>query len=50
VFIVCASGKPVAEIQRALRERMGNDPDTELRIAADEQKKITRLRLERLFA
>jgi allantoicase len=49
VFVVCASGKPVDEIQRALLDRMGNDPDTELRVAADEQKKITRLRLERLL-
>ena len=50
VFLICASGKPAGEILRALRERMTNDPDTELRIAADEQKQITRLRLERLLA
>jgi len=29
---------------------MGNDAETEHRVAADEQKKITRLRLERLLA
>jgi allantoicase len=50
VFIVCASGKSAAEMLAALRARMGNDPDTELRIATDEQMKITRLRLERLLA
>ena len=30
------------------KERMQNDPDTELRRAADEQRKITELRLEKL--
>jgi allantoicase len=49
VFIVCASGKSAAEILQALRARMGNDPDTELRAAAEEQKQITLLRLERLL-
>jgi len=29
---------------------MCNNPEIELRIAADEQRKITRLRLEKLFA
>jgi 2-oxo-4-hydroxy-4-carboxy--5-ureidoimidazoline (OHCU) decarboxylase len=32
-----------------LKSRLTNDPDTELRIASDEQRKITRLRLERLL-
>lgn len=49
VFIVCASGRSATEMLAMLRERMANDPATELRIAADEQKKITRLRLERLL-
>ena len=31
-----------------LERRMGNDPETEIRIAADEQRKITRLRLMKL--
>jgi len=31
-----------------LRRRLGNDPAEELRVAAGEQAKITRLRLERL--
>jgi 2-oxo-4-hydroxy-4-carboxy-5-ureidoimidazoline decarboxylase len=33
-----------------LRQRLGNDPETELRVAAGEQARITRLRLERLLA
>jgi 2-oxo-4-hydroxy-4-carboxy--5-ureidoimidazoline (OHCU) decarboxylase len=32
-----------------LRERLKNDPATELDTAAAEQRKITRLRLERLL-
>ena len=32
----------------ALRRRMTNDPETELRVAAGEQAKITRLHLEKL--
>ncbi len=50
IFIVCATGKTAAEMLALLRERLGNDPDEELRIAAGEQAKITRLRLEKLLA
>ena len=50
IFIVCASGRNAAEMLAAARERLGNDPETELAIAAEEQRKITRLRLERLLA
>ena len=49
VFIVSASGKTAPEMLALLRDRLTNDPDTELRIAAGEQRRITRLRLERLF-
>jgi 2-oxo-4-hydroxy-4-carboxy-5-ureidoimidazoline decarboxylase len=48
IFIVCATGKTAAEMLAILRERLPNDPDTELSIAAAEQAKITRLRLEKL--
>ena len=50
VFIVCASGRTAAEMLDLLRERQGHDPSTELRVAAAEQAKITRLRLEKLLA
>lgn len=50
IFIVCASGKSAAEMLALLEARLDNDPALELRIAADEQRKITRLRLERLLA
>jgi OHCU decarboxylase len=45
IFIVCASGLDAETMLAALRERLGNDPWTELRIAAEEQAKITALRL-----
>jgi 2-oxo-4-hydroxy-4-carboxy-5-ureidoimidazoline decarboxylase len=49
IFIVCATGKTAAEMLDLLRGRLGNDSETEeLRIAAAEQAKITRLRLEKL--
>src|SRR5437867_645970 len=38
------------ELLGALRGRLSNDPATELRVAAEEQAKITRLRLDKLVA
>ena len=49
IYIVCASGRGADEILADLRSRMRNDPATELRVAAEEQRKITRLRLARLL-
>ena len=49
IFIVLASGKSAEEMLALARERLGNDPDLELRTAAEEQRKITRLRLEKLL-
>ncbi len=48
VFVVCATGKSAAEMLAILESRLDNDPETELRIAAGEQGKITRIRLEKL--
>jgi allantoicase len=50
IFIICATAKCAEEIQQELQRRLGNDRETELRIAAEEQRKITRLRLEKLLA
>jgi allantoicase len=50
VFLICATGKSTEEILSSLRARLSNDPDVELRVAAEEQRKITRLRLEKLLA
>jgi 2-oxo-4-hydroxy-4-carboxy-5-ureidoimidazoline decarboxylase len=45
IFIVCATGKSGDEMLALLERRLDNAPDEELRIAAAEQAKITRLRL-----
>jgi allantoicase len=50
VFLICATGKTSEEILASLKKRLPNDPEAELRIAAEEQRKITRLRLEKLLA
>ena len=49
VFIISAAGKTAPEIGAALRARLKNDAATELSIAAAEQRRITRLRLEKLL-
>ena len=50
IFIVCASGRSAEEMLSLARQRLANDPDRELSLAAEEQRKITRLRLEKLLA
>jgi allantoicase len=50
VFIVCASGKSAREMLGLLEARLHNPPELELGVAAAEQAKITRLRLERIGA
>jgi len=49
IFIVCATGRPAGEMLDLLRARLPNDPVREVRLAAGEQAKITRLRLEKLL-
>jgi 2-oxo-4-hydroxy-4-carboxy-5-ureidoimidazoline decarboxylase len=49
IFIVSAAGKSAAELLQLLRDRLSNDRATELRIAAEEQAKITALRLTTSF-
>ena len=46
IFIVCATGKTAEEMLSLLRDRLSNDRASELRIAAEEQAKITALRLQ----
>lgn len=48
-YIVFATGKSAEEMLALARERLKNDPDAELRAAAEEQRKITRLRLDKLL-
>ena len=49
IFIICATGKTSEEMLALLRNRLQNDPVAELRIAAEEQRRITQLRLEKLL-
>ena len=50
IFIVCASGKTAAEMLAQLKQRLENDPATELREAAEQQRRITQLRLRKWLA
>ena len=49
IFIVCATGKSAAEMLDLLKSRLPNDAETEMRLAAGEQNKITKIRLEKLI-
>jgi 2-oxo-4-hydroxy-4-carboxy-5-ureidoimidazoline decarboxylase len=49
IFIVCATGKSAEEMLALLRARLPNPPERELRIAGEEQMKITNLRLAKLL-
>lgn len=49
IFIVCATGKTAEEMLALLRERLPNDTEAELRVAAGEQWRITELRLKKFL-
>ncbi|HEX7846500.1 MAG TPA: 2-oxo-4-hydroxy-4-carboxy-5-ureidoimidazoline decarboxylase [Chitinophagaceae bacterium] len=49
IFIVCATGKSAEEMLGMLQSRLQNNTTEEIRIAADEQSKITKLRIEKLL-
>ena len=49
IYIVCATGKSAEAMLSIARNRLNNDPSTELAIAAEEQRKITQLRLAKLL-
>jgi 2-oxo-4-hydroxy-4-carboxy-5-ureidoimidazoline decarboxylase len=50
IFIICATGKSADEMHSALQQRLHNDADTELPIAAAEQARIMHLRLDKLLS
>ena len=50
IFIVCATGKSAEEMLHILKARLPNKPEEEIKIAAAEQAKITRIRLEKLLS
>jgi 2-oxo-4-hydroxy-4-carboxy-5-ureidoimidazoline decarboxylase len=47
IFIVCATGKSAGEMLAMLQQRLLNDGQTELKIAAAEQQAITHLRIDK---
>jgi 2-oxo-4-hydroxy-4-carboxy-5-ureidoimidazoline decarboxylase len=49
VFLIAAAGRGPQEILGELTRRLRNTPEEEVREAADEHRRITRLRLERTF-
>jgi 2-oxo-4-hydroxy-4-carboxy-5-ureidoimidazoline decarboxylase len=49
IYIVCATGRTAQEMLALLRQRLANPPEAEIRVAAAEQARITRLRLEKLL-
>jgi 2-oxo-4-hydroxy-4-carboxy-5-ureidoimidazoline decarboxylase len=48
VFLICATGRSAAEMLAALRARMEHTPEREIAEAAEQQRLITRIRLERV--
>ncbi|XP_040866119.1 putative transthyretin-like S-allantoin synthase isoform X2 [Glycine max] len=50
VFLICAAGRSTDEILAELKRRYTNRPIVEFEIAAQEQMKITELRLAKLFS
>ncbi|KAF4038913.1 OHCU decarboxylase [Phytophthora infestans] len=49
IYIVCATGKSAPEMLRILETRMDKSSEDELPVAAGEQSKITKIRLEKLL-
>lgn len=49
IYIVCATGRTAEEMLDIALTRLNNDPDTEIRVAAEEQRRITQLRLRKLL-
>lgn len=49
VYLVCATGRDAGELLALLRERLGNDEETERKAVRDELSKIVALRLAKLW-
>jgi 2-oxo-4-hydroxy-4-carboxy-5-ureidoimidazoline decarboxylase len=50
IYIVCATGKTAEGMLAILNQRLQNDLASELSIAAEQQRLITRIRLDKLLA
>ena len=49
-YIVCATGRTAEEVRADAHARLGNEPHVEIAVAAGEERRVGRLRLEKLFA
>jgi 2-oxo-4-hydroxy-4-carboxy-5-ureidoimidazoline decarboxylase len=49
IYLVCATGRNAADLLSLLRERLGNDPETEWGVVRRELGKINRIRLASLL-
>jgi OHCU decarboxylase len=49
-YIVCATGRTAEEMRADAHARLGNEPEVEIAVAAGEERRIGRLRLEKLLA
>lgn len=49
IYIVCATDKTGEEMLDIAKTRMRNEPEQELEVAAEEQRKITEIRLRKLL-
>lgn len=50
IFIVCATGKSAEKMLAMLNDRITNDRTNELKMAAGEQQKIIKLRLQKILS
>jgi OHCU decarboxylase len=50
IYIICATGKTAEGMLAILNQRLQNDPPSEISIAAEQQRLITRIRLDKLLA
>jgi OHCU decarboxylase len=50
IYLVCAAGRSAEDLLADISARMRNDPGRERAVAVEEQRKITRLRLEKMIA
>lgn len=48
IFILCATGKSAADMLSSIKSRIGNSLVREIANAADEQRKITHLRIDKM--
>ena len=50
IYIVCATGKTADEMLDIVERRLTHSPGQELAVAAEQQRQITRLRLDKLIS